>query len=88
MKSVFEILCEAVESDEPKQFKKVQREEYDLACPHCNEIMGEKDFSFGYDEENGWTHKCKDGKTRKILPTDEQKKQAEWFDKHSSWSKK
>lgn len=88
MKSVFEMLCEAVESDEPLEFKKVQRDVYDLACPHCNQIMGEKDRSFDWNEENGWTHKCKDGKTRKILPTAEQKAQTEWFNKHSPWASK
>lgn len=86
MKTLFQMLCEAVESDEPKEFKKVQRDEYDLACPHCDVIMGEKDYSFKWDEENGWTHKCLDGKIRKILPTPEQKNQAEDFD--NFWSKK
>lgn len=38
---------------------KVPRNDYDLACPHCKEIMREKDFSFKYiGTGNRWTHKC------------------------------
>lgn len=87
---ILDLLMEASKTeltgDKPLVFKKIPRNEYDLACLHCGEIMGEKNFSFDWDETNGWTHKCKDGKTRKILPTEEQKKTAEEF-KKTLWNK-
>lgn len=41
-------------------FKKIPIEQHDLACPYCNAVMREKDFSFKYDQENKcWIHNCK-----------------------------
>lgn len=41
--------------------KVVPRMESDYACPHCNEIMREKDYSFRYNmDNNSYTHKCCD----------------------------
>lgn len=40
---------------------KISRGDYDLACPHCKEVMREKDFTFKYIGEgktNTWTHQC------------------------------
>lgn len=48
-------------SDLPSMIK-IPRGEYDLACPHCKEMMSEKDFSFKYIGngvgDNKWTHEC------------------------------
>lgn len=44
---------------------KIPRDEYDLACPHCKKIMGEKDFSFEYignGKGNIWRHSCNPNK--------------------------
>lgn len=41
-------------------FKKIPLDHFDLACPYCNAVMREKDFSFKYDMANKcWTHNCK-----------------------------
>lgn len=41
-------------------FKKIPLDHFDLACPHCDTVMREKDFSFKYDIVNKcWTHGCK-----------------------------
>lgn len=70
------------ESDIPR-FKKVPRVEHDLACPHCESLMREKDFSFRLSEsrEHMWEHRCPDGVTRLIRPTEEQEAQSARFSK-------
>ncbi len=41
-------------------FKKIPLNQFDLACPHCDAVMREKDYSFRYDDVNKcWTHSCK-----------------------------
>jgi len=41
-------------------FKKIPLNHFDLACPHCDVVMREKDYSFRYDDVNKcWTHSCK-----------------------------
>lgn len=68
---------------QPPRFIKVERVEYDLACPHCGAKMGEKDYSFGF-EDGLWYHAC-DGKTKMLIrPTEEQEKRSASF---SSWLK-
>ena len=55
---------EITETDEVSKLPimiKILRDEYDLACPHCKQVMREKDFTFKYiGEGNGniWTHEC------------------------------
>lgn len=70
------------ESEVPR-FKKVPRDVFDLACPHCESIMGEKDFSFRLSESAAhmWEHRCLDGVTRLIRPTEEQEEQSASFSK-------
>ena len=59
------------------RFLEVPRTEYDLACPHCQEVMREKDHRFGFDPERKlWFHLC-DGSSRKYFRgTEKQEKQA------------
>jgi len=66
------------EDTHPPRFSRVQRVEHDLACPHCGDKMGEKDFSFGFDATSGmWYHTCGDGGSRRMIrSTEEQEKQS------------
>jgi hypothetical protein len=51
---------EEPDSNKYPLFKKIPLDHYDLACPYCNAVMREKDYSFKYDGENKcWTHNCK-----------------------------
>lgn len=66
------------ESTDLPRFARVERVEYDLACPHCNSVMGEKDFSFkslGPERLGVWSHNCPDGETREFRWSEEQESQ-------------
>jgi hypothetical protein len=61
------VINDTLNFEEPDQndqrfpwFKKIPLNHYDLACPYCNAVMREKEYSFKYDGENKcWTHNCK-----------------------------
>lgn len=60
-KPIKETITETHEVSKLPHMIKVPRNQYDFACPHCKEVMREKDFSFKYIGEgkgNIWTHKC------------------------------
>lgn len=67
------IISESIDESAIPEFKKVPRDVYDLACPYCEQVMGEKDHSFKFDTATKlWEH-C--GKP--IRPTAEQRESAE-----------
>ena len=61
---------------ETPRFKKIQRNVFDLACPWCDQVMGEKDFNFKCCEDGNWTHSCCD---KSFRGTEEQEKSAADF---------
>ncbi len=63
---------------EPPRFTRKERVLYDLACPHCGDVMGEKNYRFGFDAESGmWYHDCGDGGSRRMIrSTEEQERNA------------
>lgn len=74
VRSGLKMLSESDDSTIP-EFKKVPLGGYNLACPYCEQVMGDKDFSFKFDDATKlWEH-C--GKP--IRPTAEQREQAANF---------
>lgn len=67
----------SVDNSDIPRFLKVPRDVYDLACPHCQTVMQEKDFRFGFDNDKKlWYHLC-DGRNKKFFrPTEEMEKTA------------
>lgn len=53
-------------NDDIPSMIKIPLNHYDLACPHCKQVMREKDFSFKWSNGNIWTHTCDPDKPFKM----------------------